>query len=498
MVEQNEVVLEVKQLVKTYAETNVVDQVSFALCSGSVRAVLGENGAGKSTLMKMLTGLVMPDGGTVTVNGEQVSFTSLNDAANAGICMVHQELHLVPEQSLIDNIMLVTPPQAKTLRRGSKQETQFVVNELARVGLLLDPHTKAKHLSAAQAQLLSIAKALVIGAQILILDEPTAALPPEEVELVLEVVESLKSRGHAILYISHHLDEVMRLADELTILRDGKLVGNYSKGELTRDQIVGLMVDRPVSLYHGRLADHSVKELMRVENLAGQFVSNLTFCLRAGEILGFAGLIGSGAHAASYLLAGAERALMGHIDINGERVQLDSVEQAVKKGITLVPEERKTQSIVPELTVHENIHLGREHCFSQWGCLDQKSMREKSRELVEQFDIRLHSIEQKISTLSGGNQQKVILARCMLVRPKVLILSDPTRGIDIAAKDDIHQLILQLAKEGMAIIIVSSEMEEVMALSHRVAVFAEGKMTGLLTEPDINAEAIMKLATPNR
>ena len=498
MAETQHSLLQIDNLVKQYGAVTVVDGISFRLEAGSVRAIVGENGAGKSTLMKMLTGVTDVTSGVISISGKPASPKSPKDAAQLGVSMVHQELQLVPELSLIDNLMLAMPPNTKHLRRGSKGEVEFVTQQLARVGLNVSPTEKAKNLSAAQAQLLSIAKALVLDTQILILDEPTAALPPDEVDMVLEVVEKLKGDGHGILYISHHLSEIMRLADGITVLRDGKQVGNFVRGELTEEQLVGLMVDRPVNLYHSQLHEPSGDVVLSAQELGGEKVSDLSFDLHAGEILGFAGLIGSGTHDAGMLLAGAAKKTHGQLFLGAEQITFKTPADAVVAGILLVPEERKTQSIVAHLSVKDNIHIGHESRYSHWGKLNLKTMGEVANQSVEKFDIRLHSVDQPIGTLSGGNQQKAILARCIQANPKVLILADPTRGIDIAAKDDIHQLIVYLAEKGMAVILISSEMDEVIALSHRVAVFAEGHMAGILKDNEVNAERVMGLASPKR
>lgn len=491
-------VLSVNKISKKYGKVTVVDQVSFQLPKGSIRSVVGENGAGKSTIMKMLTGVVPIDGGELLLNGKAVTPASPKEAAGLGISMVHQELQLVPELSVIDNLMLVSPPRGSHLKRGFEAEKKFVREQIAKVGLKINPHTIARRLSAAQAQLLEILKALILDSKIIILDEPTSALPPYEVDNLLSVVESLRDSGHAILYITHHLSEVTRISDYITVLRDGKLVGNFDRGELTKDEIVTLMVDRPVSLYRSKLKAPQNDIVMSVRDVATANVSGLDFDIRKGEIIGFAGLIGSGMHEAGLALCGADQIKSGIMAIKEREVKFNSPAKAVAAGIVLVPEERKTQSIVPELSVHENFHLGRGNQYSRLGFLNKRKMHHISQELVKQFDVRLNSLAQPISNLSGGNQQKVILGRCIQANPDVLILAEPTRGIDIAAKSEIHQLVIDLAAQGTSIVLISSEMEEVIALSHRIAVFCDGKMAGVLEGAEIAAPIIMKMATPKR
>ncbi len=490
--------LAVNALTKRYGNVTVVDQVSFTLQAGSIRAVLGENGAGKSTIMKMLTGVVPSDAGEIVIDGQCVRPTSTREAAQMGISMVHQELQLVPELSLADNLMLVRPPAAAGIRRGSKAEAEYVNAQLKRVGLMLPSTSKANTLSAAQAQLLEIAKALSLDTKILILDEPTSALPPEEVERLLEVIENLRDTGHAILYISHHLAEIMRVADTLTVLRDGQLVGNFEQGNISESELVRLMVDRPVSLYHAALQPATDQLMLSLHDVQANNIRGLNIEIYQGEIIGFAGLIGSGMHDAGQAICGANRLHAGEVRLQDKLCSFKQPYDALQAGVVLLPEERKAQSIVADLSVHDNIHIGRYQRYARWGVLQLALMLEASKAAVARFDIRLHSLQQAIATLSGGNQQKAVLARCIQSLPKVLVLAEPTRGIDIAAKDEIHQLIIDLAAQGMSIVLISSEMEEVIALSHRVAVFAGGEMTAVLAGDEILPASIMAKASPKR
>ncbi len=482
-------------LSKTYGRVTVVHGVDLSLHPGEIRAVVGENGAGKSTMMKMICGIVEPTKGTMTLDGEPLRLASPRDASHAGIAIVHQELQVVPALNLADNVMLVRPPGISAAR-GSRTEGRFVRALFEKVGLRREPNEKASSLSAAEAQLLEVVKALALEARFIVFDEPTSALPPAEVDRLLTLVETLRGEGLGILYISHHLSEIMRIADTITILRDGRLVGDLNKEDTTLDEIIRRMVDRPVSLYANALKPRRPDVVVRARGLATREVSGLEFDLHAGEILGFAGLIGSGMHDAANALVGADRQIAGTLEIHGRKVVLTSPHDAARAGIVLVPEERKEQAIIPDMSVHDNLHVGRYGLNARNGILNLRALAETTQRLVRDFNIRLASSRQPISTLSGGNQQKVVVARCVQSNPRLLIVGEPTRGVDIGAKDEIHQRIIDLAADGTAIIVVSSELDEVLALSHRVAVFSERRMVGLLDKAEATPTRVMELATP--
>jgi ribose transport system ATP-binding protein len=488
--------LSTHDLSKSYGTNRVVQNIYLTLRRGQVHAVVGENGAGKSTLMKMLAGIVSPTSGNILLDGEPISFRSPSDAARAGIAIVHQELQIVPELTVADNLMLVRPPKGRGLRRRSDAEKSFVGAALARVGLTRSPATPARSLSAAEAQLLEIAKALALDARYIIFDEPTSALPPSEADRLLTLIEGLRQSGIGILYISHHLSEVMRIADVVTVLRDGRAVGELARAEMQLEQIIHMMVDRPVSLYANDLTQPDNHIVFEAHKVSTARVANLDFTIRKGEILGFAGLIGSGMHNAAHALVGSEATTAGSIVVSGRKVRFRHPADAARSGVVFVPEERKLQGIFPELPVEDNLHIGRYAQFSNWGMLSLSKLKRRTNTLVRDFDIRLTSTSQPIATLSGGNQQKAVVARCVQSEPVLLVVAEPTRGVDIGAKDDIHKRIIALAAEGHAIVVVSSELDEVIALSHRVAVFAEGRMAGILDKKNATPQAVMTLATP--
>lgn len=482
-------------LTKVYGNARVVDDVNIAVSAGHIRAVVGENGAGKSTLMKMLTGLAKPDGGRIEIDGVQVSFQSPSDAIEHGVVIVHQEQHHVPMLTVTDNLLLGNHKLGRRPRNGTF-ETELALGYLHGVGLDVDPSVLARQLSPAEAQLLEIAKALSRKPKVVIFDEPTAALPPADVERLLKLIRKLKEGGLAVLYISHHLSEVLAVADDVTVLRDGRLIDDLSIRDATIDGLIQRMVGRSVTLGPATLSFPSEQSILKLHGVATSRVSGLDLEIKAGEIVGFVGLIGSGMHDAALAISGAHALTAGQMQVNDRLVRFKNPAQALGAGIAIVPEERKAQAIYPDLSVIDNMHSGRYWRHATFGILSMRRMRSSADEMVRQFSIRLRRISQPIKTLSGGNQQKVVISRCVQSEPKILILSEPTRGVDIGAKVDIHDCIVRLAAAGTAVIVVSSEMEEALSLSHRVAVFSRRRLVGILSRSEATPENVMSLATP--
>jgi ABC-type sugar transport system ATPase subunit len=481
-------------LTKVYSGVTVVDNVSIAVNEGEIRAVIGENGAGKSTLMNMLTGVVRPNAGEIKVRGSSVRLLSPRGAAELGVAIVHQELQVVPFLSVTDNLMLVRPPAAASLRRRSLAERNFVAGICERVGLQVDPDTKVSTLSVAQCQLLEIAKALALDAKVIIFDEPTAALLAAEKEQLLGLIEALRAEGKAILYISHALDEVLRLADTISVLRDGRLVANFNRNQVSRDILVRAMVDRAVGLYDYELPQAQREVVLSARGLASDTVRDITFDLHAGEIVGFAGLMGCGMQDAVLALCGEQAIRAGTLTMSGKATRFRSPHDAAVAGVVMVPEERKRDGIVAGLGVGDNMHLGRYPRHARYGFVMPRELQASARDLVRRFDVRLASIDQPIATLSGGNQQKALIARCVQSKPRVLIIASPTRGVDIGAKDAIHKIIIDLAASGTAVIVMSPELEEVLGLAHRIAVFSQGRMVTTLPKAEATPTRVMQLA----
>jgi ABC-type sugar transport system ATPase subunit len=483
---------------KSYDGVEVLTNASIELGVGRVRSIVGENGAGKSTLTRIISGVTSPDHGSVILDGESVTFSGPAAAAARGIVMVHQELALVQGLSIADNIMLTRPPDGPWRVRGSHAERRFVVAALARVGLRLSPSTLVGELSVAQAYLVEIAKALVLRARVIIFDEPTAALPGDASAMILNQIRELRDSGCSIVFISHRLGEVLEISDDITVMRDGRIVADFSE-TVSEEDLIRLMVDRPVGLYRAQRHPRGQSVVLEVSALTTRRITDVSFVARSGEIVGLAGLVGAGRTETALAISGADHVRSGSVRLLDRDITGQSVAKVRHAGVVLVPEDRKQQGIVQGLSVHENLHIGNLGGFLRFGLLRNKELRRASDNSKTMFDIRLRSLYQPIETLSGGNQQKAILARAMEIKPKVLILDEPTRGVDVRAKDEIHKLVLQLAAQGTAVILISSELEEVLALSHRVVVFAEGWVTGQLDNTEtVSPEAVMRLATPKK
>jgi ABC-type sugar transport system ATPase subunit len=485
---------EARGMTKSYDGIPAVRGVDVSVEEGEVRAVIGENGAGKSTLMKMLTGAVEPDEGEIRIAGVVHTFRSPRQAMNAGIAIVHQELQLAPTLSVLDNLLLVRPPEARLLRRGSRLERSYVRSVTKRVGLDVDPDTPVLSLTTAQSQMLEIAKALSLNARIIVFDEPTAALVATESERLLSLIEALRADRHGILYVSHSLEEIMRIADNVSVLRDGQLVSDLSRSEANRDDLILAMVDRPGTHSRREPAPFRSDVTLSAVNLSSKRVRDVTLELHAGEILGFAGLAGCGMCEAALALCGAERVTGGTLAIAGRPVHFQTPRDALNSGCSLVPEERKREGIVPDLSVCENLHLGRLHRHTRYGVIDHHVLQRAADALMVRFQITPNTLNQRVANLSGGNQQKVLLARAVQTDPSVLVLLSPTRGVDVVAKNNIHSVILELASAGMAVVLSSPEIEEVLALAHRVAVFSGGRMVGILSREEATPVRIMQLA----
>ena len=488
--------LQATNISKAYDGVEVLTDANIILKSSSVRSIVGENGAGKSTLMRALSGVITPDRGTILLNGKTVSLAGPAAATARGIVMVHQELALVQGLSIADNIMLTRPKDAPWRKRGSRAERIFVESSLSRVGINIAPSTLVADLSVAQAYLIEIAKALVLEAQIIIFDEPTAALPSDASAMILNQIRGLRDSGRSIVFISHRLSEVREISDEITVMRDGKVVADFSE-MVSEKELIRLMVDRPVGLYESSLPPHGDSVVLDVSKLTTKRIFDVSFQARAGEVVGFAGLVGAGRTETALAIAGSDEILSGSVKLLNQDITGQSVTKTRRSGIVLVPEDRKQQGIVQGLSVHENLHTGNLFNFLRFGFINSGLLRAASFNSKAAFDIRLRSLFQQIETLSGGNQQKVILARAMEIQPKVLILDEPTRGVDVRAKDEIHKLILELARRGTTVILISSEMEEVLALSHKLVIFAEGKVTGQLDNTiKVTSEEVLRHASP--
>jgi ABC-type sugar transport system ATPase subunit len=478
--------------VKRFPGVVALSGVDFALCPGEVHCLVGENGAGKSTLIKVVSGLYPPDEGAVLVQGEPLE-PSTTAAKAAGIATIHQEHNLVPFLSVAENVMLGEWGERYGLvsRRRVRERAK---EALGRVAPRISLSQPAQSLSAAEGQMVEIARALAQDARVVIMDEPTTALADHDVERLFALVRELRERGMAILYVSHKMEEIFTLADKITVIRNGYTVESGPAKDYDARKLVRLMVGEDVEMYSS--SDHTAGEpILEAHGITRSGVlSDVNLTLRAGEILGLAGLVGAGRSELARCIFGADPMDEGEVSLDGKPLRLTGPVDAVRAGIGLVPEERKQQAIVGNLSVRENISLSLLDHLAPHGLLDRKEEREIARRYIRDLDIRTPGPETKIAGLSGGNQQKAIIARWLARQPRVLILDEPTKGIDVGAKAEIHRLIENLARSGVAILVISSELPELLALSDRVAVMREGRLVATLDRSEANKESVMSYA----
>jgi inositol transport system ATP-binding protein len=480
-----EALLQVEHVSKSFWGVQALDRVGLEVRAGEVHAVTGENGAGKSTLMKIIAGLEQPDAGRVSFRGRRVS-------------MIHQELHAFPDLTVAENIWMGQEPT----RFGGWLDKPAMQRDardlLARMGVSINPASPMRDLSVAEQQCVEIAKALARQADLIVMDEPTSALSAHEAELLFRIIADLRSRGVAILYISHRLQEVFQLADRITVLRDGRHVSTQPAGELDENRLIALMVGRALEPLPARLPPQRGEIILEVKGLTrpGAF-RDISFTLRRGEILGFAGLMGAGRTDVAAAIFGLVPATAGTIFVRGHPVRIPSPAHALAHGIAMVTEDRQRYGLVPNMSVKENITLSSLSRYSRGLFLQSRAEEAAADDQIRKLDVRGAGRTQRVKYLSGGNQQKVVLARALLTDPEILILDEPTRGIDIGAKQEIHALIARLAQEGKAILLVSSEMSEILSMSDRILVMREGAVAAELAPPAATPDEILKHAMPN-
>ena len=488
--------LEISGVGKSFPGVRALHDVSFSVGAGEVVAVLGENGAGKSTLMKILAGVQMPDTGSIRLEGAPVQIHSVEEGLSLGIALIHQELNLATNLSIGANLFLGREP----VKRGLIDEREIELRSrklLGRVGLDLDPATLVGNLSIGRQQLVEIAKALSTNARILIMDEPTSSLSQGETERLFEVVKDLRQNGVSILYISHRLGEVVELADRVVVLRDGENAGELARAEINHDRMVSLMVGRDLAQFYAHQPHPPGEVVLSVSGLRtpAHPSHGIDFELRAGEIVGMAGLVGAGRTELLETLFGITPAVGGTVIVEGVPRTLVNPRAAIAAGMALVPEDRKQQGLILEMAVADNISLASISRDQRAGFLNFAAERRITEEMTERMRIKTPSSRQIVRFLSGGNQQKVVLGKWLAMKPRILFLDEPTRGIDIGAKREIYALMEDLAKQGVAILFVSSELEEVIGMSDRALVMHEGRLAGALKREELGEESIMRLAT---
>lgn len=490
--------LEMKGISKRFPGVVALDNVSLEARPGEIVALVGENGAGKSTLMKILGGIHQPDAGEIRINGEPVTIHSVNDSMRMGIGFIHQELNVLPNLDVAANVFLGREPRFGGFlnlidRRKAEAETEKL---LKRLGVDVSPRTQLSELSIAHQQMVEIAKALSLNTRLLIMDEPTSSLTLAETNRLLEVVKDLRAHGVSVIYISHRLGEVTEIADRAVVLRDGANAGTLERDEMNHDRIVQLMVGRDLRHIHTPKTDSVEPDYFVVENLRTRRYPDkpVSFKVGKGETLGVAGLVGAGRTEVAQAIFGVEPPLGGRALLNGEDLQAKSPREAIEKGICLIPEDRRNLGLITEWTVRDNITLATLGAYARSGLIDFAAEERAAVEMSSKLRVKTPSVSAKVSQLSGGNQQKVVLAKWLLQKLKVIIFDEPTRGIDIGAKSEIYELINQLAADGAAVIVISSDLEEILRVSDRVAVMHEGNLTGVLSRAEASEEAIMRLA----
>ncbi len=490
-------ILEMHHITKRFPGVVALHDVSFKVRRGEIHALVGENGAGKSTLMKILNGVYQADEGTIVVNGEETLIRNTTEAKAKGIGLVFQEFNLVNSLTVAENLYINRLPK----RRGRvdwksiNREAQEFLDSL---GFNFKATQKIEQLSAAQRQLVEIAKVLALNNSLIVMDEPTSSLTTTETEILFNIIENLRKEGISVVYISHKLEEVFRLADTTTIIRDGEIIDSSPTAELTRDKIVEKMVGRSVDTEYPRKQCEPGEVVLKVENITREgLIEDISFELRRGEILGFAGLIGSGRTEVAEAIFGAEIYQKGNIEVEGKRVAIHSTHQAKSEGIGLLTEDRKETGLVLDYNLIWNITITNLDKVKRGRFISEKAEVELANQYSKELDIRTPSMKQYAVNLSGGNQQKVVFAKWLFSDVDILILDEPTRGIDVGAKYEIYQLMNRLAEQGKAIIMISSELPEVIGMSDRLVVLSGGKKMGELSREEATPEAVMSLAVSN-
>lgn len=488
----NPIVLEVTGLTRRFPGVVAVDDVSFALRRGEVHALLGENGAGKSTLIKMIGGAVRPNAGSIAIDGAPVEFGSPADALAMGIAVIYQELVLCPHLSVTENVLMGHLPRSAGLAVDWPEARRRVRDLLADLGVALPLDAPVGRLSTAQQQLVEIAKALSRESRILVLDEPSAALGQSDLEHLFGVIARLKARGVAIIYISHRLEEIFEIADRVTVLKDGRMVGGWPIGEVTMSSLVRAMTGRELTQTSQRATRDDAPVRLEVRGLGRDGVfRDVSLQVRAGEIVGIAGLVGSGRTDVLRTIFGADLADAGEVIIDGEAVRFRTPTQALRRGLGLLPEDRKTQGLLLHRALRENVALASLRRYTRWGFLQPRLEETTVRGLMADLQIAARGPGQPVVTLSGGNQQKVVLARWLARQCRILLFDEPTRGVDVGAKEEIYRLMRALAAEGTAILVVSSELKELFMLCSRLLVMREGRLVAEFAGAGLREEAVV-------
>lgn len=487
--------IELKNIHKVFPGVYALKDVSLNVFPGEIHSLVGENGAGKSTLIKVMSGLHQPEHGTCYIRGIETKIDSPAKAIELGMGVVYQELNVVDSLNVAENVFFGRLPHTRIGRINWKKLYQDTQDILDRLGLEISPKRKAGYLSTAQKQMVDIARCISMDPQVIILDEPTSSLAPIEIDCALSVVRKLKSQGVGILYISHKLDEVFAVSDRITVLRDGEFVKCLQAKETNEHELISLMVGRQ---FEERYTHHCVNEseiALQVEGLSTDMVKDITFHVKKGEIVGFSGLMGAGRTELAKAICGVDRRVAGRITVYGEAILPDSMNKAVKAGIGFIPESRKEEGILPNMSVGANVSISSLSSYAKHGVINSKEERLANDELIHRLRVKTPGLKQLIVNLSGGNQQKVLIARWIAKKNlKVLIVDEPTRGIDVGAKSEIYALLEKMAAQGLAIVIMSSEMQEILGTCNRIYVMRAGRITGEFSREDATQEKLLTSA----
>jgi ribose transport system ATP-binding protein len=494
-----DVILQLEGISKTFPGVQALNQCKFELRSGEVHALVGENGAGKSTLMKVLAGIYKKDAGHIFFKGNEVEIPNPRAAQQLGISMIHQELNLMPHLTVAQNIFIGREPRRKINFLLDEKEINKKAEELfSTMHLRLDPRTKVADLTVATQQMVEIAKALSFNSAVLIMDEPTAALTDTEIDELFRIIRQFCAKGVGVVHISHRLEELKQISDRVTVMRDGRYIDTVQTKEASIDQIISMMVGRTIFEASPEIPENPSQEVvLEVKNLNhGKVLKDVNFKLKKGEILGFAGLVGAGRTEVARAIFGADRIDSGEVFVKGRKVHIKSPSDAVSQGIGYLSEDRKRYGLTLGMNVQDNMVLAAIKKFMQAvGWMNEGKQRVIAREMVDKLNVKTPTMQQKVKFLSGGNQQKVVIGKWLIADTEILIFDEPTRGIDVGAKSEIYKLLNELIQQGKSIIMISSELPEILRMSHRVIVMCEGRITGELSAEDATQEEIMKYAT---
>lgn len=492
----NKPLLSVKGIYKNFPGVRALSDVSIDFFGGEVHILLGENGAGKSTLVKIIAGVYKKDAGEILYDGEPIEIQNVRDAQSKGISIIHQELNLLKYKSISENIFLGREPIKNKLLRlvDKKKMSTEAVSLLKSLGIVMDPKLIINQLGVAQQQMVEVAKALAFKSRILILDEPTATLTNNEIEKLFSIIRNLKSEGVCIIYISHRLEEIKQIGDRITVMRDGKKIGTMPVSEVDIDQLIAMMVGREIKQLYNRHYNRTDQEALRVENLTSSRFKDINLHVNYGEIVGLSGLVGAGRTELVKAIFGYDKVKSGEIYVDGQRYSKPSTFKSFGKGLALIPEDRKNEGLFLDLDVKSNIVASSLRKLFPGRVMNRKIESRTAEQYVKDLRIMTPSINKLTIFLSGGNQQKIVLAKCLCTDAKIFIFDEPTRGIDVGAKAEIYTLIDSLVKEGKAVLMISSELPEIIGICDRVYVMAEGKISGMVDRANLDQVSLLKLS----